>query len=319
MVNDPIFKGGSHVIPMVFAYSFVFFSLWFALAYAHSLRVGYVAKAQARAVQATLLAICCFYPYALVLCALFLALLPLNTFLAVVSTRSYSLEVPPTQKDDSEALQLVIEVTALSKFTVEANLQDSLYDLKLALLVSLGDEDLGPNDIYLELNEEVLLNDSYTLKEYKVESGSTLKLFSVSEEVKEEPMCPKLCEWLSACCEAVTDWVREVRECCCLCLLALCRYPCRRLARRERQLEEVAHVYRHAKSFRDTRGVRAGKLGDAELQSGPIHEPKRRRTKAVNYVKDALRNVSFASYSESFAIHNSPRVGSYACLMPTER
>lgn len=320
---------------MVFAYPFVFFSLWFALAYAHSLRIGYVAKSKTRTVQATLLAICLFYPSALVVCVVFLAFLPLNALLALVTKRTYSLEVPPTQKDDSDRLQLVIEQGVSTKFTVEANLNDSLYDLKLVVLESLGDAKLETNDITLMYQGEVLLNDSYTLKEYQVEGGSSLTLSKNSEEEEEEQLCTKICDWLSACCEAVAEWCSSAKESLCEFLYACC---CWLRWRRDKQFIEEGRLYKLEASTafgeaKPQRGPALKKKPPAvpftrepteEAAVQPLGEPQGRRTKAINYIKDALRNVSKKKVLRKFSLlyrtSNLPNIFfSCAYLMPTER
>ena len=220
------------MIPMFFTYCYIFLVLWFALVYAHSLRIGYVSQFGNKTVKAALVAICCFYPSALVVCVVFVALLPLNSVLALFTKRTYSLEVPPHEKDESGALQLVIEESERVKFSVEANMDDSLYDLKLTVIEGLGRMQLEPTDIFLVYQEEMLLNDSLRLEEYKIESGSSLQLLTASKSEQEDRILEKICERFRACRDKIAECCRYLGVCCCLVLSRICCCICSYRAKR---------------------------------------------------------------------------------------
>lgn len=304
------------MLPMFFAYPFIFFSLWLALLYAHTVRIGYVSKSQRRTFQATILAIICFYPAAMVVSLTFFAVLPLNIVLAPFSSRSYSIPVPPRDVEKSDLVQLVIEESSTLKFTVDMHTADSLYDLKLAILEALGFAKLETTDIYLTYEERLLINDSYTLKEYKIETGATIGLSKKSQDKPKIQLCDKLLELSRKCCKVVSEWLVDACTTCYECWDDCCSLicPCCKPLIEEEELRLnrqiiIEHRMMADRMARDSYSRQLAAYG-REPEKAPAKSAPRvkhvleeesydeeaakagTRIKAISYIRDALRNVS---------------------------
>lgn len=282
---------------MFFVYFYIVGIMWITLILAHTLRLGYAARARGQPIRATLVAIFVFHPTAAVVSAVSLLLLPLNIVWRCFVNSPKPLGVPDEEVDEaSDMLQLIIKKSERLKFTVDVRATESLYDLKCKVIEMYGDDKLEPTDINILLDDSVLVRDEYPLQEYELSSGIELQMSITVRAEPPEPLCnPTALECL--------QYVGLALLICICCPFAAC-YAARRLYRYRKRLEENAEDIAYGKekrrmddlemsvSYTMTPGI--AEDTDATRLSDKVVK-RQQASNAINYIKALLRNVRVIS------------------------
>ena len=210
----------------------------------------------------------------------------------------------PPREVDQLRLQLIVEVSgemrkiAGSKFMVETDCDASLLQLKLAILEAVGISKLETKHIYLRYGEKQLLDDALALEQYKIsENGSTLLMEIRAEVLDETNMCANIKTGVASCCNLISSCRCRVRMMCFSDGISCCCSSYRKEA--VFSLEDGIDAF--GCRGHDHRTWKASTQIDIQedVHVQKLHKVvkfnhvmgKSKTTKAINYLKDVLRNV----------------------------